>query len=301
MPQLTLDRVAPPLFVLIWSTGWIAAGYAARTSDPLTFLALRYALAGVALAIFAWAGGARWPSSPGAWAAAMTSGVLLHAMYLGGVWWAVRHGLPAAVSGLLAAIQPILTAALAPILINEPISRRQWFGVVLGLLGVGLVLSRRLIGLSGDALEAAMGPILINVIAMISVTLGSFFQKRFVATGDLRTTTAVQYLGAFLVTLPVAAATEDMRIGLDLTTILTMAWSVFALSIGAIGLLLALIRRGAVARAAALIYLIPPAVALEAWLLFGEALTPLQIAGMALAALGVAWTTPPRLKSQVSG
>lgn len=292
MSALGLDRIAPPLFVLIWSTGWIAAGYAARTSDPLTFLTLRFIFAGVALAIFAAWAGARWPARPRDWAAAMISGVLLHAIYLGGVWWAVRHGLPASISGLLAALQPMLTAALAPILIREPISRRQWLGVAVGLAGVALVLQPRLVGVTGDAMRSAAIPILVNIVAMLSATLGSFFQKRFVAAGDLRTTTAAQYLGAVLVTAPLALATEELRVGLDATTALTMLWSVFALSIGAIGLLLALIRRGAVARAAALLYLVPPAVALEAWALFGEAMTPIQIAGMALAAAGMALATP---------
>lgn len=236
--------------------------------------------------------GAGWPTRPRDWAAAMLSGVLLHAIYLGGVWWAVRHGLPASISGLLAALQPMLTAALAPILIREPISRRQWYGVAVGLAGVALVLQPRLIGMTGEALRAAATPILVNIVAMLSVTLGSFFQKRFVAVGDLRTTTAAQYLGAVLVTAPLALATEELRVGIDATTAMTMLWSVFALSIGAIGLLLALIRRGAVARAAALLYLIPPTVALEAWALFGEALTLVQIAGMALAAAGMALTTP---------
>lgn len=290
--SLSLDRLAPPLFVLIWSTGWIAAGYAARTSDPLTFLVVRFALAGLALAALATFAGARWPSRPRDWAAAMVSGVLLHAIYLGGVWWAVRHGLPASISGLLAALQPMLTAALAPILIRERITPLQWLGVLVGLAGVALVLEPRLAGVTDEALRAAALPIVVNVVAMVSVTLGSFFQKRFVASGDLRTTTAAQYLGAALVTAPVALATENLHIGLDATTVLTMLWSVVALSIGAIWLLLALIRRGAVARAAALIYLIPPTVALQAFLLFGEALAPLQIAGMALAALGMALTTP---------
>ena len=203
-----------------------------------------------------------------------------------------RRGSPPPIPGLRAAPQPSPPAALAPVLIREPIARRQWLGVLVGVAGVALVLAPRLAGVTGEALRAAAAPILVNVVAMISVTLGSFFQKRFVAAGDLRTTTAAQYLGAALVTAPVALATEELRIGLDATTVLTMLWSVFALSIGAIGLLLALIRRGAVARAAALIYLVPPTVALEAWLLFGEALTPVQIAGMALAALGMALTTP---------
>jgi drug/metabolite transporter (DMT)-like permease len=131
----------------------------------------------------------------------------------------------------------------------------------------------------------------INVVAMISVTAGTFYQKRFVATGDLRTVTVLQYAGATLATLPVALLTENMHIEWNTTIILTMAWSVLALSIGAIGLLLLLIRKGAVSKAAALIYLVPPSVALEAYFLFGETMSLLQVLGMLLTAGGVALAT----------
>lgn len=293
MSPALFDRIAPALFVLIWSTGWISAGLAARTSDPLTFLSVRYALAAAALATIALAAGARWPRGRAA-GHALVSGVLLHAIYLGGVWWAIRAGLPTAVSGLLAAIQPILTALLAPRLIGEPITARQWAGVLAGLVGLALVLAPKLAGVEAAALAAVAGPLIVNVIAMIGVTLGTFYQKRFLAVGDLRTSTATQYLAAFAVTLPVAALTEPMRIGTDPITLLTMAWTVLALSLGAIGLLLMLIRRGAVARSAALIYLVPPTVALEAFALFGERLAPVQLAGMALTVIGVALATPRR-------
>lgn len=296
MTPALFDRIAPALFVLIWSTGWISAAYAARTSDPLTFLSARYALAAVALSAVAFAAGARWPRGRAVWHA-LVSGVLLHAVYLGGVWWAIRHGLPTAVSGLLAAIQPILTALLAPRLIGEPITARQWAGVLAGLAGLALVLAPKLAGIGAAALAATLGPLVVNVVAMVGVTLGTFYQKRFLAVGDLRTSTVLQYCGAAAVTLPLAAATEPMRIGTDATTLLTMAWSVLALSLGAIGLLLMLIRRGAVARSAALIYLVPPAVALEAFLLFGERLAPVQLAGMALTVLGVALATPRRARA----
>lgn len=282
-----LLTLAPGLFVLIWSTGWISARFAAPYADPLTFLSVRYALAGALLAVLCVASGVVWPRGKAAAHAAL-SGVLLHAIYLGGVWWAISKGLPAGISGLIAAVQPILTAFLAPRLAGETIPLRHWLGIVLGFGGILMVLGPKLAGLSGAALSSQLMPLGINVVAMISVTLGTFYQKRFIAAGDLRAVTVLQYAGALAITLPIAWLTEPMRIAWNLSMVLNMAWAVLALSIGAIGLLLMLIRQGAVSRAAALIYLVPPTVALEAFLLFGETLNGLQMVGMAVTAFGVA-------------
>jgi drug/metabolite transporter (DMT)-like permease len=282
-----LLKIAPGLFVLIWSTGWISARYAAPYADPLTFLSLRYACAGIVLASLAIAMGAVWPRGKAAGHAAI-SGVLLHALYLGGVWWAIARGLPAGISGLIAAVQPILTALLAPLVLGERISSRHWAGIGLGFAGIVLVLWPKLAGLSGAALAQQIEPLAVNVLAMVSVTAGTFYQKKHVQTGDLRTVTTLQYAGAFAVTLPLAMLTEPMRIEWNTVMVLNLGWAVFALSIGAIGLLLLLIRRGAVSRAAALIYLVPPTVALEAYLLFGETMSPLQVVGMVITAFGVA-------------
>jgi drug/metabolite transporter (DMT)-like permease len=175
--------------------------------------------------------------------------------------------------------------------VGERISPIRWLGVVLGFLGIALVLSPKLAGVAPDALQAVLWPIAVNALAMLSVTLGTFYQKKFVATGDLRSITVLQYLGALLVTLPVAWLTEEMRIEWNGVMVAVLVWSVLALSLGAIGLLLMLIRRGAVSRAAALIYLIPPTVAVEAWFLFGETLGSLQILGMAVTVAGVALAT----------
>jgi drug/metabolite transporter (DMT)-like permease len=286
----TLLRVAPVVFVLIWSTGWISARFGAPYADPLTFLVIRYALATAVIVVFATFAGAQWPRGT-AVGHALASGVLLHAIYLGGVWWAIRHGLPTGVSGLIAAVQPILTALLAPSLIGEQISRKQWIGIGMGFVGIALVLEPQLETLSRETMATVLVPMAVNVVAMISVTFGTFYQKRFIATGDLRTVTALQYVGAFLVTLPVAVLLEDMTIVWNLTVVATMAWSVFALSLGAIGLLLLLIRHGAVSRAATLIYLVPPAVAIEAFLLFGERMLPVQVVGLVVTAAGVALAT----------
>ena len=264
--------VAPALFVLLWSTGWLVAGLAAPYADPLAFLSVRYAIAALCLAVFAWLSTAPWPGTRTDWIHALFSGVLIHAIYLGAVWWAIRHGVPAGVSGVIAALQPILTAMLAPLLINERITFGRWLGIM---------------GVEGGFAAVAV-PILINAIGMVSVTLGWFYQKRFIPSGDLRTVSCVQYLGAFLATLPVALLIEDFVITPNLTMALVFLWSVVALSIGAIALLLLLIRRGAVSRAAALVYLVPPLTALQAWLFLGETLTLMQLAGMAITVVGVA-------------
>lgn len=285
-----LLRLAPVLFVLLWSTGWVVARASADHADPLTFLCLRFLLAGLALALIALQARVVWPRGRHA-LHAMISGVFTHAIYLSGVWWSIRHGLPSVVSGLLAAIQPIATALFAPALLGERISLRQWCGILLGFAGVTLVLEPKLFNVSVDQLEANLALIGINAVGMIGVTIGSFYQKRFIPSGDLRSVSVLQYIGALALLLPLAYALEPMHIEWTGTMVLVMAWSVLAISLGAIGLWLFLIREGEVSRAAALIYLIPPTVAVEAFVLFDEVLDRTQAIGMALTVLGVALTT----------
>lgn len=283
-----LLRAAPLMFVFLWSTGWICARAAAPYADPLTFLVVRYSLAAFALAVIAVLWRAPWPSSAREAGHAVVAGVLIHAIYLGSVWWAIGHGVPAGISGVIAASQPILTAMLAPALIGERISWRQWAGIAIGFFGILLVLQPKLASLQPSELRPIMFALAINGIGMLSVTLGTFYQKRFIPTADLRTSTCVQYIGAAAVTLPVAYLTESLRFEWNLQTIATMAWSVLALSICSIALFYMLIRNGAVSRAATLIYLVPPTVALIAWVLFDETLVILQLTGMAITAAGVA-------------
>lgn len=282
-----LLRLAPVLFVLIWSTGWIAARAAAPLADPLTFLAARYALAALALFLILLAFGVKLPSDRRLWAHGLASGVLLHAIYLGGVWYVIDEGLATPLSGLIAALQPLLTAVLAVAWLAEQLTRRQWLGLGLGFAGLVIALLPKLFELEGEALTAAAWLIVINVVAMVSVTLGTLYQKRFLQGGDLRAISMLQYVGATLATLPFAYLLEEMHITINIESIAIMAWSVLGLSLAAIGLLLLLIRHGAVSRAATLIYLIPPLVALEAWILFGEDLAPIAILGMLITVFGV--------------
>lgn len=280
-------RAVPLLFVLAWSTGWIVAGFSARYADPLWFLFLRFSLAAAVIAAIAFAMRAPWPRSGREIGHAMMSGVLLHALYLAGVWWAVRNGVPSGVSGIIAGLQPVMTALLAPAILGEKITWRQGVGVALGFAGIVLVLMPKLVGVSPDAFNAILTPLVVNLFAMVAVTAGTFYQKRFVSGGDMRTTTTLQYVAAALAMLPLFLLFGRMEAEWNQTLILTMAWSVLALSVGGIGLFLYLIRRGEVSRAAAYIYLVPAVSALMAYVFFGETLTPTQLVGMAVTAIGV--------------
>lgn len=284
---MTFERIAPAVFVLIWSTGWIAAGYAAPYADAMTFLMWRFFLASVTLGVLALAMGAPWPKTKREWFHAGVAGALINAYYLAGVWWAVRQGLPAGISGLIAALQPILTAMLAPFILGERNTPRQWLGIGIGFIGIVMVLAPKILAVDPTKLSTVLIPIAANVVGMISVTFGSIYHKRYVGGGDLRTQTTIQYGAAALAIAPLAYLFEPMQITWNTTIILTMLWSVLALSIGAIMLYLVLIRRGAVSRAATLIYLIPPLTAVETWFLFGEKLSPLQIAGILVTTFGV--------------
>lgn len=281
-------RAVPLLFTLLWSSGWIVAGYSARYADALTFLVVRFASAGVLIAALAFAMGALWPKGARAWINCIVAGILLHGIYLGGVWWAVRHGLPAGISGLIAGLQPILTALFAPLLLGERITARRWLGIAFGFVGIALVLQPQLAKVAPEALYGVLVPVVINIAAMFAVTFGSFFQKARIVSGDLRTITAIQYLAACLFVLPFAAALEPMRIDWNLTMVLVLIWSVVVLSLGSIGLYFFMLRRGEVSRIATYLYLVPALVAVQAWALFGETLTPLQLGGMAVTVVGVA-------------
>ncbi|MFC0335973.1 Threonine/homoserine efflux transporter RhtA [Kushneria avicenniae] len=281
---MTLERLVPLAFVGIWSTGFIAARLVAPWSDPLTFLCYRFLLSALVFAMIARAVGASWPRGRAEWTRALLVGILLQSFYLGGVFWAVDRGLPAGVAALVVGLQPLATTLLAISMLNERPDVRQWLGVLIGLVGTVLVL---LPGMNTDFGKVDPMPLAAVLIAMLSITLGTIWQKRAGPGLDLRTNAAIQFIGALVVTLPVAMATESMRFDLVWQAWMGLLWSVFGLSVGAISLLLVMIRRGSVSSVASLFYLVPPVVALLSWLLFDETLTLLQAGGMLLAACGV--------------
>jgi len=263
-----LARAAPPLFVFLWATGFVAARLVVPHADPLTFLVLRYVLAAAILSVIAFAANAPWPKGGRGWVDAMIAGVLIHGGYLGAVFWAIKHGVPAGISALIAGLQPLVTGMLVGWLLGERVSARRWAGIAIGFLGTALVVAPKLGGATGFPPLA----ILVKFLGTVSITLGTIWQKRTAAAADLRTNAVAQFVGAALATLPLALVLENGRLDPVPELFIGLSWSVVALSIGAIGLLLVLIRRGAVAGVAALLYLVPPVSALMAYFLFGEAL-----------------------------
>jgi len=204
-------RAAPLTFALLWSSGFIVAKYAAPDADPFTFLAVRCGSTIVVLVLIIVASRAPWPASAREASHSIVAGMLLHGGYLGGVWWAVAQGLPAGIAGLITAGQPLLTAVLAAPLLGERLSRRQWAGIASGFAGIVLVLAPRLTVVDVTALGAVALPMIVNFGATVSVTLGTFYQKRFVPRTDLRTGTCLQFVGALAVVAPLALLTESLR------------------------------------------------------------------------------------------
>ena len=282
-----LIRAAPLTFALLWSIGFIVAKYAAPDAEPFTFLTARFGLAALILGLIALAMRAPWPTSGAGIAHSVVSGMLMHGGYLAGIWWAIFAGLPASIAGLLAAGQPLLTALLAGPLLGERVGWRHWAGIAAGFTGIVMVLLPRLAGVDPAALPGVATPMIVAAVGVVSVTLGTFYQKRFVPLTDLRSGTFLQYLGALALVAPLAALVGTWRFDPTVNLLAALAVSVLGMSVAGIALLLMMIRRGEVSRVAVLIYLVPPLTAIEAFLLFGESLTAMQMLGMTIAVAGV--------------
>jgi len=280
--QGTLAPLLPLLFVVLWSTGFIGAKLGLPDCEPLTLLTLRYAAVLVLMGALALVTRAPWPATPTQWLHIGVSGLLIHAIYLGGVFTAIRLGLPAGVTALVVGLQPVLTALGAGLLLGERVRAPQWAGLALGLAGVVLVVARKVEG--GPAAAALLLP---AVVALAGITAGTLYQKRFCARFDLRTGSVIQFLPSLLVTALAARYTETMVVHWTPAFVFALAWLVLVLSLGAVSLLNMLIRSGSAVNVASLFYLTPPTTALISWAMFGETLTGLALAGMALAVLGV--------------
>jgi len=286
-------RAMPAVFVVVWATGFIVARYGMPHAPPMKFLAMRYVLSVACFLAWAFVARAAWPANRTQVGHLAITGILMHAGYLGGVWAAVKDGMGAGLSALLVGLQPVLTAFWVSRRGGE-VGRRQWMGLALGLAGLLLVVWQKL-GLG----EVHARNLAFALIALVSITAGTLYQKRFVQPCDVRTANLVQLAAAFAVTLPLALLeTEGMRWTLPDGTInaqLTgaLAWSVLGLTLGGSSLLYLLIQRGAATTVTSLMYLVPPTTALMAWVLFGEPITATIVAGMALTAVGVSLVVRP--------
>lgn len=281
-PESLWVQAAPALFVLLWSTGFIGAKFGLPYAEPFTFLAIRFAVVAAILSAIGLALGRHWPRADGFWRMALV-GVLIHGVYLGGVFFAIDRGVSAGVAALIVGLQPVLTALLAGPYLGERVTPRQWLGFVLGFFGVALVVWRNTGSGSGEMLGLAA-----LVAALLGITLATLYQKRHGGGTDPITSSALQFWAAAAAMAAMATALETREIDWTPQFLFALAWLVLVLSVGAISLLLYLIRRGAASRVASLFYLVPPTVAVEAYFLFGEELGPLALAGLALAVTGVA-------------
>lgn len=277
-----MARFYPALFVFLWSTGFIGAKFGLPYAEPLSFLLLRYALVIVLMTIAALLANAPWPKTLSTWCHLAVAGVLIHGIYLGGVFIAIGQGLPAGMVSLLVGLQPLLTALLAIVLLGEAVRRRQWIGLVLGIAGTVMVLSGRIEG------GFSFTGVLPALCALLGITLGALYQKRFCSHFDWRTGAVVQFLAAAMVTLPVAATLEGFHLEFTGHFVFALSWLVLVLSLGAVSLLNYLIRHGSAVNVASLFYLVPPVTALIAWGLFDETLSLLSLSGLAVAVTGVA-------------
>ncbi len=272
----------PALFVVLWSTGFISAKFGLPYAPPLKFLLLRFSLAGALMALVTLATRAPWPRGARQVTHIAVAALLVHGIYLGGVFVAIKAGMAAGTSAMLVGLQPILTVFLARAWLGERIAARQWSGLALGLAGVYLVVRHKIaFGAEATALVAVF-------LALIGISVGTLYQKKYCAQVDLRSGAVIQFGACSLVYAPIVLMTEPQPIAFTMQFVFALGWSVIVLSVGAISVLYWLLRHGAVADVARLFYLVPPVTALMAFALFGERLDALAIAGMALIAIAVA-------------
>lgn len=279
----------PAVFVLIWSTGFIVAKFGLPYAPPFTFLAVRFFCSLVCFLVWIKLAGAKWPKGRAQWLHLCVVGLLTHAGYLGGVWLAVKSGMGSGLAALVVGLQPVLTALWVASYFGgrgtqdgQQVLPRQWLGLALGLGGLVLVVWHKL----GVGAEATALTLAATVFALLCITAGTLYQKRFVAKTDVRSANAVQIAAAFLVMLPFALF-ESEAIVWNAPFVGALAWSVLVLTLGGSSLLYLLIQRGAATAVTSLMYLVPPTTALMAWVLFDEAITTATLAGTALAAIGV--------------
>ena len=282
-------KAIPALFILIWSTGFIVAKAIVPVADPDLFLTVRMGAAGVLFLIVSLVFRAPWPAARDV-PKHLLAGVLLQAGYLGGTYWSVAHGLAPGIMALLGALQPMLTAVLAIVVLREVPTRRTWFGLALGLGGVALVMVPGLLARGSGAMPAPVVAVAIG--AVLSLTAGTVLQKTSIAGSDLRASSVLQNAGAAAAVGLVAVLRGETHWDSGVTVWASLAWAALVLSGLGTFMLVWLIRRGRAANVASLMLLAPPLAATESYLLFGDKLTAVQIAGFAFALVGVFLCNP---------
>jgi drug/metabolite transporter (DMT)-like permease len=272
---------APGVFVLLWASGFVGTKLGLAYAEPFTFLSLRMIAVVALLGIIILATRPKWPGGAGLVHSAAT-GIMVHGLYLGGVFVAIANGVSPGLAALIVSLQPVLTSTIANRWLGERVGAWQWLGLALGLLGVYLVLHERVA--AGGATPFGW---LAATVALVGITMGTLYQKRFGGGMDWRPALCVQYAAAAILFALGALTFETRVVHWTPEFLFALGWLVFALSFGGIWLFYYLIRRGAATRVVSLFYLTPPVTALMAWALFGERLAPLALLGMAVCVVGV--------------
>lgn len=287
-----ITRFIPIMFVVLWASGFIGAGLSMPYAEPFTLMAIRFCIAAAIMTLWALASKSLWPKGVEFFHAALI-GSLIHGIYLSALFWAVNHGLPAGMSGLVSGLQPMMIMVIAALLLKERATPAQWAGLLIGFSGVVMVIWPKF-SISGGVDPQSLGVAFFGVVA---ISIGTVWQKKFGAAGDLKAGTAVQYIAAAFITGIAAFAFETRIIEWTPQLIFALAWLTLAISIGAILALMVMLREGAIAKVASLFYLVPGTAAIMAYLIFGETLNLIQIIGMIITTLGVALTTRRKVTS----
>ena len=290
MKNLTLSpRLIPWLFVLIWSTGFVAAKYGLPYAEPFTLLSYRNGLTLVVLFIIMQVKKSIWPSSGWAFIHLMVTGLLIHGVYLGGVFQAIKWEIPIGLTAMIIGLQPLGMAFIAGIILHERIIRKQWIGLIIGFLGLYLVLFEKFdLAIEGFFTGFSFLAVLAVFGSLVGISLGTIYQKRFCSDMDLISGTLIQYLGAFILCIIMSLCFETGDILWTNAFMITLAWQVFGLSIGAVLLLMTMIKQDALARVGSYFYLVPVLVAIQAWYLFDETMNFISIIGVLLIVFAVA-------------
>jgi drug/metabolite transporter (DMT)-like permease len=290
MKNLTLSpRLIPWLFVLIWSTGFVAAKYGLPYAEPFTLLSYRNGLTLIVLFIIMQVKKSIWPSSGWAFIHLMVTGLLIHGVYLGGVFQAIKWEIPIGLTAMIIGLQPLGMAFIAGIILHERIIRKQWIGLIIGFLGLYLVLFEKFdLAIEGFFTGFSFLAVLAVFGSLVGISLGTIYQKRFCSDMDLISGTLIQYLGAFILCIIMSLCFETGDILWTNAFMITLAWQVFGLSIGAVLLLMTMIKQDALARVGSYFYLVPVLVAIQAWYLFDETMNFISIIGVLLIVFAVA-------------
>lgn len=287
-------RAAPVIFVLLWSTGFIGTKYVIHNAEPLTYLTVRMVFVAVLMAGIVAVWRPRWPNRAEMLHSAV-AGILVHGLYLGGTAVAIANSVPAGLSALIPGLQPILTSTLANRWLGERVTAMQWTGLILGVAGTIIVLRNRDI-----SSEVGWG-FLASAVSLVSITVGTLYQKRYCSQIDWRSGNLVQFVACVVLFAIGAFVFESRAIRWTAEFVLALTWLTVVLSIGSIGLLYWLIRRSAATQVASLFYLVPATTSVMAFALFDERLDLISVGGMLMCAAAVvvvnrgakAATSPP--------